>query len=133
MKSHLEESTLAKEFWPQKGLLDGGYPALCSLLLDQPLHGAAWGLGGAPLSVSLGLRPAGKETFLRNRDQQNLAALNDEWVETAKNFTFFPFCYYFLKAPSPGLMPEVEEGPTPSVGPTSGPGRMLLGGPFLGG
>ena len=97
--------------------------------MDQPLHGAAWGLGGAPLSVGLGLRPAGKETFLRNHDQQNLAALNNEWVETAKNFTFFPFCYYFLKASSPGLMPEVEEAPTPSVGPTSGPGRMLQEGP----
>lgn len=119
---------LAKEFWPQKGLLDGGCPALCSLLLDQPLHRAAWGLGGALLSVGLGLRPAGEETFLRNRDQQNLAALKDEWVETAKNFTFFPFCY-FLKAPFPGLMPEVEEVPTPSVGPTSGPGRMLQEGP----
>ena len=96
--------------------------------MDQPLHGAAWGLGGALLSVGLGLRPAGEETFLRNRDQQNLAALKDEWVETAKNFTFFPFCY-FLKAPFPGLMPEVEEVPTPSVSPTSGPGHMLQEGP----
>ena len=100
--------------------------------MDQPLDGAAWGLGGALLSVGLGLRPAGKETFLRNCDQQNLEALKDEWVETAKNFTCFPFRYYFLKAPSPGLMPEVEEAPAPSAGPTSGPGCMLQEGPSYG-
>ena len=82
--------------------------------------------------MGLGLRPAGKETFLRNCDQQNLEALKDEWVETAKNFTCFPFRYYFLKAPSPGLMPEVEEAPAPSAGPTSGPGCMLQEGPSYG-
>lgn len=79
MQSQLK-STLAKEFWPLRELLDGG--CLISAASGLGFHKtrplgvvAAWRLGGPLSQQAWVLALACKEIILMNLDQQNLAAL----------------------------------------------------------
>lgn len=63
---------------------------------------AAWGLGGPLFSAGLALALAGKETFLMNLDQQNLATFKDlSRQKLPKTSLFPPISLLFFISPFP--------------------------------